>query len=264
MSDDWYKPIIKELGAGDISDNNQKLTVKYKAFTDIYTKDGYFFRYKDIETENNKNVNNATWKLEDDGSITIHYIDSHQSFNTVRGQFVKDNVSTNSGEESKVKTPPTEETPPQTIQVNITPDDIKSGKIVKYGMRGDIVGKMQQLLIDFGYTDISNTKKPDNIFGPKTFKQVKNFQRGVGLKADGVVGPLTWAKLNNEWVSDELNYDQNLSEDMENEAIDNGDLVKFDDDKLVWKSIAAKQKYQKLNENKIKKIVYKNLTSIIK
>jgi len=35
----------------------------------------------------------------------------------------------------------------------------------------------------------------DGVFGPATEHAVKDFQKGNGLLDDGIVGPLTWAKL---------------------------------------------------------------------
>lgn len=45
-------------------------------------------------------------------------------------------------------------------------------------------------------TKISAGLVVDGDFGLKTLRAVKNFQTGNGLVADGVVGKLTWAKLN--------------------------------------------------------------------
>jgi hypothetical protein len=78
----------------------------------------------------------------------------------------------------------------------LTPDDLIDGKFVKMGMKGDIIGKIQELLISKGYKDISRDGKVDNIFGRRTKKMVKNFQSANNLVDDGAVGPLTWGKLN--------------------------------------------------------------------
>lgn len=37
--------------------------------------------------------------------------------------------------------------------------------------------------------------QPDGVYGAKTAAAVKKFQRGKGLKVDGIVGPQTWPKL---------------------------------------------------------------------
>ena len=90
----------------------------------------------------------------------------------------------------------TKQQKPQLVDINYTGEDIQNGKLVKYGMKGDIVGTIQNLLIQNGFTNISKSGKPDNIFGSKTFKSVKDFQRDNGLNPDGVVGPKTWLELN--------------------------------------------------------------------
>lgn len=62
---------------------------------------------------------------------------------------------------------------------------------VSYGSRGDAVRKLQELLNALGY----DCGSVDGIFGSKTKAAVLAFQKGNGLGVDGIVGPLTWAKL---------------------------------------------------------------------
>lgn len=91
---------------------------------------------------------------------------------------------------------PQETKKPQFVDINYTGDDIQNGKLVKYGMKGTIVGTIQNLLIQNGFTNVSKSGNPDNIFGSRTFKVVKDFQKDSGLNPDGVVGPKTWSELN--------------------------------------------------------------------
>lgn len=58
-------------------------------------------------------------------------------------------------------------------------------KILKKGMRGDEVKVLQQKL----------NVDADGIFGDKTDKAVREFQKANGLTADGIVGPHTWEYL---------------------------------------------------------------------
>jgi YVTN family beta-propeller protein len=58
-------------------------------------------------------------------------------------------------------------------------------------MSGDDVLQLQQRLLALGYS----VGKPDGSFGPMTDAAVKSFQQVNGLKVDGIVGALTWAKL---------------------------------------------------------------------
>jgi peptidoglycan hydrolase-like protein with peptidoglycan-binding domain len=62
-----------------------------------------------------------------------------------------------------------------------------SSTVLKKGMRGAEVRKLQQDLTNKGY----NTKGIDGIFGSNTEKAVKKFQKANKLKADGIVGPAT-------------------------------------------------------------------------
>ena len=70
------------------------------------------------------------------------------------------------------------------------PDPIQPWPLVK---RGDVVfpvRPLQQLL-----RARSHFVTVDGNFGAATEAAVKAFQQGVGLTADGVVGPLTWPRL---------------------------------------------------------------------
>ena len=73
--------------------------------------------------------------------------------------------------------------------VNVTP--VTTQPMLRTGSRGDAVRKLQELLNAKGYT----CGGVDGIFGSKTYAAVLAFQKANGLAADGIVGPLTWAKL---------------------------------------------------------------------
>lgn len=62
---------------------------------------------------------------------------------------------------------------------------------IKKGNRGDAVKKAQELLNAKGF----DCGAADGIFGSKTQKAVKSFQKSKGLKADGIIGKNTWAAL---------------------------------------------------------------------
>ena len=49
---------------------------------------------------------------------------------------------------------------------------------------------------DLAYLQNKLGVNPPGPFGPKTYAAVVAFQTKHGLKADGIVGPLTWSKLN--------------------------------------------------------------------
>lgn len=63
------------------------------------------------------------------------------------------------------------------------------------GAKGKHVAALQDLLIDLGYRMPRSRRSNgfDGIFGPETEQTIKDFQKSVGLKADGLVGPKTLA-----------------------------------------------------------------------
>lgn len=66
-------------------------------------------------------------------------------------------------------------------------DTTFSSPLLKKGMKGAEVKKLQQILTNKGYS----TKGIDGIFGSNTETAVKNFQKANQLTADGIVGPAT-------------------------------------------------------------------------
>lgn len=61
----------------------------------------------------------------------------------------------------------------------------------KYGSRGEETKNVQQKLKNLGYY----TYTVDGIFGSRTLKAVKDFQKDYGLDIDGIVGPKTLKAL---------------------------------------------------------------------
>lgn len=74
----------------------------------------------------------------------------------------------------------------------LTPTAPPTNLVLAYGARGKDVERVQKFLADVGlYTGLIDGK-----FGPLTQAAVRGYQQSVGLVVDGVVGPLTWAKIN--------------------------------------------------------------------
>ncbi len=75
-------------------------------------------------------------------------------------------------------------------------------KVIREGDRGTEVQIVQYLLAFIAYFDDSIPNlDPDGIFGPKTKASVLAFQREYGLDADGVIGRLTWNRINDVYES---------------------------------------------------------------
>lgn len=71
--------------------------------------------------------------------------------------------------------------------------------VLRQGHRGAAVRRLQQLLLAAGYSP----GPIDGIFGPRTLRAVRQFQRDIGLTVDGVVGSRTWAALATEGSGDD-------------------------------------------------------------
>lgn len=65
--------------------------------------------------------------------------------------------------------------------------------MLKKWQQSEDVRKVQQRLIELGYS--CGKYGADSIFGNSTYNAVIQFQKDLGLSADGIVGPKTWAEL---------------------------------------------------------------------
>ena len=71
---------------------------------------------------------------------------------------------------------------------------------LRRGSKGALVKNVQEFLNDIMRSGL----KPDGIFGAKTEKAVKEFQKARGLTQDGIVGPKTWASMGGAPDEDEM------------------------------------------------------------
>ena len=83
-------------------------------------------------------------------------------------------------------------TPPSTPSTPSEPVE-SSTPTIRKGDKGDGVRRLQELLLKAG--ESLPRYGADGDFGNETSKAVKHFQTTHGLKADGIVGKLTWAEL---------------------------------------------------------------------
>ena len=79
-----------------------------------------------------------------------------------------------------------------TIDVDSVTDDGDPNYAIKYGMHGDDVAELQNILIALGYMN----GIADGICGISTINAIKSFQASHGLVADGICGVSTFDAIN--------------------------------------------------------------------
>jgi hypothetical protein len=75
---------------------------------------------------------------------------------------------------------------------------------LRKGSSGQYVIICQNKLIEKGYS--CGPKGADGKYGDNTVRAVKEFQANMGLKSDGICGPMTWAKLLEDAPAVETKY----------------------------------------------------------
>jgi N-acetylmuramoyl-L-alanine amidase len=102
--------------------------------------------------------------------------------------------------------------------------------ILRFRSKGEKVKELQKLL----------GLKQDGIFGPNTLKEVKLFQKHTGVKVDGIVGPNTWRELVKSYENRiKPTYDTDLKEEEStSDPEDKMDVSLVDEQEPVSESIA--------------------------
>lgn len=73
---------------------------------------------------------------------------------------------------------------------------LRRGELLEDGSQGKRVRQLQRMLNSEG-----SKLRRDGIYGPRTEREVRRFQKKHGLVADGIVGPKTLKKLNQEYLA---------------------------------------------------------------
>jgi hypothetical protein len=160
---------------------------------DYYWVNGHFQHHD----KDNVIIYKGKWKCDGADNYTIDATDGAK-YSSKTGRWVEapSSGSSSGGSSSGGGNTQNRQAGTTFTNTNLTDADIKAGKIVKLGMKGDIVGKIQDLLINKGFKRVSKTGLTDNTFGNRTKRMVQAFQAWAGLNDDGTVGPKTWAALN--------------------------------------------------------------------
>ena len=80
---------------------------------------------------------------------------------------------------------------------------MKLTRNLKRGMSGPDVRFVKDSLFSLGFYNSKIKQITNDTFGPDTFVAVRKFQRAKGLEDDGVVGPQTWAALEEALAAEE-------------------------------------------------------------
>lgn len=79
---------------------------------------------------------------------------------------------------------------PATYAGSATCEDLGITRTLKKGSRGDMVDTLQMVLVHAGYLD-----EETGLYDTATLNAVKDFQKEMNLKADGVFGPKSRAAM---------------------------------------------------------------------
>ena len=184
---EWAKKTVFCGGGSSSTNNGNATSTIWKNFPCVTSKkdfkDGATFTY--------------TSTLTDFGVVTLNPNGTFTSTGTRnKGVFSCTKTGRIFLDDAKTATPDSSSGSSVT-NTNLTASDLTGGQSVGIGMKGKIVGDIQNLLIKLGYVNVSKDNKADSNFGRRTKKMVEDFQSLNGLvPPDGIVGKDTWAKLN--------------------------------------------------------------------
>ena len=133
------------------------------------------------------NTSSASGVVANGGSVRMKSYSLNYSRIYGYGRPAYDAIDTKVDEPAETTAPVKQETAKKESVYNV------AIPMVQKGSEGKTVKALQLLLIGYGYS--CGSYGADGDFGSATKKAVIAYQKANGLEDDGVVGPLTWAKL---------------------------------------------------------------------
>ena len=169
------------LRNGMESENVKKLqeVLKDKGYFTFHTATGYFGTITE----------DALRRYQKDNNLTVDGIAGPQTFGslgTSSQQSSAGNSSNNSGSSSSSSS--------VSSSSSLTPVS-NTSRVMRQGTRGEDVSRLQEYLKKAGFYDYPSIS---GTYGPATKRAVEKFQRARGLQVDGLAGPQTLSKVNNE------------------------------------------------------------------
>ena len=178
--------------------------LKERGYFTFHTATGYFGSITE----------DALRRYQRDNNLTVDGIAGPQTFGSLgaaSGQSATGNSSSSSSSSSSSASASTSVTPVS-----------NTNRVMRQGTRGEDVSRLQVYLKKAGFYDYPSIS---GTYGPATKRAVEQFQRARGLQVDGLAGPQTLSKVNDE-ISSSSGSSSNSSASSGSNVTLNGQILR--------------------------------------